>query len=704
MRLCLHLLLVVLPQLVFAVGGSILQTAADVSRYKDSGDKSARQFLISGLVTYKYGHFSHETNEAVVVQDDTGFVSMRCPLAICPSAETIIKVCGHTFVDRNGWIQLQVETLSQIGSGSIPPPVDASFEQILRGETDHRIVRTSCFVIDARKDEADSRFFVLTLKSGDKYLTASIAASATTEKDLRSLVNAQVRLTGHCITEGCGVRAISRARLYLSRMEDIVVTVPPPHDVFAVPPLGEMRYQTPEFVRSVGLRSVVGQIVVTWQSQHMMVRTATGKDIVVNLAQISDLPPAGTWIKAIGFPDTDLYSISLSLAKIRPESSPGDFPDEAPTEIGLRDLFESKNGANTINAEFHCKTIRLRGVVRGVQQGNGRFFLEQGRHLLSVDTSACPEIAQQLADDCLVSLTGVCLLETGKQTPSQAFPRAHGFFVVPRSSDDVLIISRPPWLNTQRFLWIIFAIFALLLGVLVWNRILNKLIERRSRELLKEQIAHSSSILRIDERTRLAVELHDSLSQNLAAVAFQLSSAKSAKQCSNMPAEEKHIATAEKMLDSCRTELRYCLSDLRSDMIEEPDFTKAILKTLKSITPTTSVSTRISIPRSKISDSTTHSILMIIRELVSNAVRHGKATAVEIAGSLQDRTLVLSVRDNGTGFDTTRYPGEAEGHFGLAGIRHRVKGLLGNLTLESTSGQGTHAFIRLELPPQANIT
>ena len=76
--------------------------------------------------------------------------------------------------------------------------------------------------------------------------------------------------------------------------------------------------------------------------------------------------------------------------------------------------------------------------------------------------------------------------------------------------------------DPARLLALIAVLFAGLGAFVVWNRHLARRIERRSRELLDEQIAHVSSDLKTMERTRLAIELHDSLAQNLTGVALEL--------------------------------------------------------------------------------------------------------------------------------------------------------------------------------------
>ena len=99
--------------------------------------------------------------------------------------------------------------------------------------------------------------------------------------------------------------------------------------------------------------------------------------------------------------------------------------------------------------------------------------------------------------------------------------------------------------------------------------------------------------------------------------------------------------------------------------------------------------------RSIISDATAHAVLNIVRELVANAVRHGKAKSVRISGSVDPKRLEVSVRDDGCGFDADARPRQEDGHFGLDGIVERIERLGGAFELESAPGKGTCATIKV---------
>ena len=245
-------------------------------------------------------------------------------------------------------------------------------------------------------------------------------------------------------------------------------------------------------------------------------------------------------------------------------------------------------------------------------------------------------------------------------------------------------------------------LLAALVGIAVWNRLLKQLVQKRGEELSRAEVAKVSSELRVGERTRLAVELHDGLSQNLTGVGMKI---KAAQNCGKDDPEAmlRHLAIADRALQSCRNELRNSLWDLRNESLEDEDLNRAIERTLLPHVENVELSVRVNIPRERLTDNTTHAFLKIIRELSLNAIRHGHATSVKVAGALEDGRLSFSVRDNGAGFDPDACPGVTAGHFGIQGIRERLDRFNGQLVYERLPTGGMRATVSMSIPIQENL-
>ncbi|MBR1920574.1 MAG: sensor histidine kinase, partial [Kiritimatiellae bacterium] len=310
-----------------------------------------------------------------------------------------------------------------------------------------------------------------------------------------------------------------------------------------------------------------------------------------------------------------------------------------------------------------------------------RVLVESDGLVVPVDMSAVPEAAAGIEEGCLVKVSGTCVMDISNWQANSVFPQIRGFFVVVRAPSDVVILARPPWWTSARLLTVVGTLLAALVVILLWNAALRRAAVRKGRELYREQIGRVKADLRTEERTRLAVELHDTLAQNLTGVSMEL--------------EAGHVDIAARTLKSCRDELRNCLWDLRSQALEERDMAQAILRTLQPYVNDSRVAIRFDVPRAKLSDNTAHALLRTIRELVVNAIRHGEAGAIKVAGAMDGETVCCSVADDGRGFDPDTAPGVTQGHFGLQGIRERIEAIGGTFTIESAPGKGTKAKIRL---------
>ena len=409
-------------------------------------------------------------------------------------------------------------------------------------------------------------------------------------------------------------------------------------------------------------------------------------------------PPAyGAILDAAGNPDTDLYRLNLSRAIWRKGDAKMD-PEPRPTDLTMDCLFTNLQDRCALQIEYHGQPVRIRGLVRSLpapEHPNDRLGLECGKRIVPVDASARPEAFANVEVGCLLEVSGTCLIETDNWRPNAPFPRIDGFAIVVRTPEDVKILSRPPWWTPGRLLTVIGALLAAIAGIFTWNRSLNRLAERRGRELTDETVARVLADLKVEERTRLAIELHDALSQNLTGAALEIET--SDVLIDDAPAQaHQHLGIASKTVKSCREELRNCLWDLRSNALEEKTMDSAIRRTLDPHVDGVNLTVRFNVPRETLSDNTAHAFLCIIRELVQNAVRHGRAKSVKIAGSMAEEVLKFSVCDDGSGFEPKSAPGVRQGHFGLQGIRERVRQLGGEISVKSTIGRGTKVTVSLK--------
>jgi two-component system NarL family sensor kinase len=193
----------------------------------------------------------------------------------------------------------------------------------------------------------------------------------------------------------------------------------------------------------------------------------------------------------------------------------------------------------------------------------------------------------------------------------------------------------------------------------------------------------------IEERYRLARELHDTLGQGLAAIILRLETADALLEAGSET--EKVRKTISYTLDLARTNLeeaRRSVLGLRATSLDNRTLDEAIdllVQDLK-LKENLQVIFENNVPSRKFPVLIESGVLRITQEILTNIVRHARAVTVKIRLEVIKDKLRLIIADDGTGFKTGQI---AKDRYGLIGLNERTKLLKGKLKMESTIGQGT---------------
>jgi len=679
----------------------LLRTAAEINALSDEEFASGIPFVIEGTVSFVTEMPSPGLDLNVTVQDETGcttlFSKNRHPV---PSTGDVIRATGTTYFDSYSQPHADYTNLVCIGHTAAPKPEVLSLSDLLHGDYNHHLVETSGTIADAFRDEIDHRYNYMLLKRGSEILPAAFPDPNMADTTLQALIGAEVRVVGVCWFIA-GSRGFLGPRLELTGFDAIRVTSPAPSDPFDAPTLADIHRINPAAVANMGRRAVVGRVIAVWNGDRFIIKTADGRFLRITLARRHSPPAYGETVRVVGFPETDLFRINISEAIWRREESALP-PEEPPRPCTASALLMDASGRQQFRPRYFGRTLKLKGQLRDIPEPNrpkAHALLDCGTVIIPINTDMCPNVFKDAAAGCIVELSGICLMETENWRSDAPFPRITGMTLIMRTPNDLNILSHPSWWTPARLFVIIGALIAALGGIFIWNRTLNRIIERRTRELLKERFAHDNANLKVEERMRLAVELHDTIAQNLTGVMLQVDAAELAAE--NDPRSVKpYLETVRRKLKNSSENLRHCLWDLRSRAFDEKNLADAIRKTLAPHVGKTKIAIDCDIKCRDLSDNSIHAVLCIIRELAINAVRHGKAMHMEIDGALSEEGVSFTVKDDGNGFDTKHHPGPSEGHFGLQGVAERVHRLEGSFSVQSSPKDGS-VFTFHHLNPQA---
>jgi signal transduction histidine kinase len=272
----------------------------------------------------------------------------------------------------------------------------------------------------------------------------------------------------------------------------------------------------------------------------------------------------------------------------------------------------------------------------------------------------------------LLRVRGICVTDkrfTGDQVP---------FAILLRSVGDVQVLEPPPWWNRRHIVELAFLLVALSIGFQVFYA----------------SIKRSQMRAVMSERERLAMEMHDTLSQSFAGLSFQLEAlSNEAQPHSSMQSQ------LESTLDLVRfghLQARRNIAALRPANLEQLGLPKALEQTAQAtvkggkIEVTTSVRGE---PRAlplMVSDA----LFRIGQEAVANAVRHGRPDQIKIRLHYGKTSVKVTVRDDGSGFSAT---GENTG-YGIRGMRERADRIAASIRIRSFPGHGTMVSVRARSP------
>ena len=607
---------------------------------------------------------------SIFLQDESGGTFINFPI-IPPSGcavGDVVEVEGVTYQGRF-LTGIAAARFRVVGRADVPSAVPVTFDDLLTTQHHYERVQVSGVVRSvARATEAER--VILTLALGTRKLEVQVATPGST--NLPALVNARVRIAGLAAGYINNRRQLLAPQLFVNQLGDVQVEVPPPADAFGVPltTASALLNFSPAGISSHRVR-VRGVVTQRQPGEALFLRD--GEDGLLVQTKQTDAVQSGDIVEVVGFPAMGRFSAFLEDAQFRVT---GSGKDPQPLPITLTEALTGTNDANLISLDAQLLEV-LENPTETLLVLRSEDIAFRAR---------MPRAHLNLCKGSDVRLAGVCRVE-------EFSPVGVGFGASPRSVElllrspsDISVVSAPSGWTAQRLAITAAVLLGLALAAFGWVALLRRRVAEQA-AVIREKVQREAAL---EERHRMAREMHDTLAQSFSGLGFQLD-ALNARLPDNADAARVQLETARQMVRHGQEGFRRSLMNLRAEELESGSLTDALRELARHITAGLDIELRCDVqpPPHRLSEAIEANLLRIGQECLSNAVRHGHPQRVELSFTHEPGLGRLRIADDGAGFDPDQLSQAGNGHFGWRGIRERAGQIGAKVELHSQPGRGT---------------
>ncbi len=608
------------------------------------------------------------------VQDSTAgvYVEGARPANFTHHFGDLIEVEGVTGPGKFAPVVKEISS-RVLGKGALPKTRIYSFSELADGQLDSQWVRVRGIVRTVSIDRTSWRETTVAIRiaSGGGQLNVRIPIPA--EQDFSSWIDSEVMVEGVCGSLFNTQRQLTAILLYVPRLSFVTFesharAMPLSSLLTFDPGLGDRH--------RVRVRGVVGYQqpgkALFLQGEGRALRVLTEQDTKVNVGDVVD---------AVGFP-----AIGESAPMLRDAVfyRVGTQAPVAPIPLDTSVPWEQYDGA-LIQTE--ATLLGLDTKPEGVQ-----LLLQQGQALFGATLSASESADWLFAVplNSQVRVTGICLVQSGG-----LWSVPQSFRLLLRSPQDLIVLHTPSWWNLSHTLWVLGITVGVLLIVVAWIVVLGRRL-REQMDLIRQKL-RSGAVL--EERNRIARELHDNLEQELAGITMQLDLAVDCFQQSPRVAQQA-LETARNMSRHSMVDARRSVWDLRCHLLEEGDLVSALRQIVQPSSHRDDVRVEVSVRGTpvRLPAAVEMNLLRIGQEAVANAIKHGRAHEVNALLEYDEEKVRLCITDNGRGFRPQDNP--PSGHFGLLDMRERAHSMGCALEVTSELKCGTRIAVKIPIKEQ----
>jgi signal transduction histidine kinase len=351
-----------------------------------------------------------------------------------------------------------------------------------------------------------------------------------------------------------------------------------------------------------------------------------------------------------------------------------------PVSLNLDQPWEQFDGA--------LVTTEARLLNRTEQPDGLRLLLQRGELIFdaTLPSGTAVQAIQAIPVNSEVRVSGVCLVRSGG-----LWHIPQSFRLLLRSEQDIVVLHEPSWWNLRHTLWLLGITAVILLIAVVWTFVLRRRL-REQVEVIRQKL-RTSAVL--EERNRIARELHDTLEQELAGITLQLDLAVDSFHGAPRIAEQA-VETARNMSRHSMVEARRSVWDLRCHLLETGDLVSALRQIVVPLAPHDGrIEVNVDGENVRLPTAMEMNLLRIGQEAVGNAVKHGGARTVRVELRYTEALVGLTVTDDGKGFDAAQ-PSRT-GHFGVLDMRERAQSMGSELKITSEPHLRTSVSVEVRI-------
>ncbi len=674
------------------VVGDVIQRLEDVRSLSDSEAAENLPVKVVGVVTWcRFGRISggfmfEQNGSGCFVVTDHDLPDGRKH----PAQEDVRNLVPGDAVEVEGVTRaggyaptIWAATVRVVGKQPVPKGKEVGLGHLFTGTYDTQRVALRGVITGCQPSEYGDGTWVMVLAGASGKARAVVPAMPGMSPE--DIEDAAVEISGVVFTRCNSRKEFVGVSIETNRVEDVRIYNPGGREPFSVPLLevGRLRALVPGGY-SQHRRRIIGVVTLSKPGLLYLQGPTGGTRVVTRKKEVSHT--VGEWVEAAGFVESYEGRSQLASAVTRKKA---DGELSRPLDLSVADDKDP--------AERDGMLVRMKGVLlesHGAAGGTEMVISDSGKSFKALLSGALAG-GDALVNGSDVSLTGVAEMtyELGPYFPDGNMVSSLRLLL--RSPEDIVIRHVPPWWNAGRLLYALalaVGTAGLLGGAALW---LVRKVRTQSNQLATEALAHrqvtAAHSAMMEERARLAGEMHDGLQPMLSGLAFFLDAADT-KLVGPLPEGARDaLERSRTLLVQIREEFRQCIWCLYELGRQTGDLANELrrLARVQRQWSHAEVNTEITGEPFPLPPSISRGLLLACQEAVENATRHGKAEHIEIRCAFEAGGLEIVVRDDGRGFDVSS-AGEAPGsHFGLSGMRQRVERLGGTLAVTSAPGSGT---------------